>query len=218
MKPFTVVLADDHAGIRQGLHQLIDRHADLKVVAEAQHGVEALQQARAHRPDVLLLDINMPLMGGYDVMEHLNAQEQPVPVLVMSSNTDWSNILTMLALGVAGYLSKDEAPQEIMTRLVQVAAGHRFVLSTAIQQQLDLHFTATAVQPVALTPAETDVLRLVGQGYRSRDIAQQLQLEQATLQALEDRLYAVLGVKTRRALVQQAWALGVVHTGRAASA
>jgi DNA-binding NarL/FixJ family response regulator len=125
MNRIRVVLADDHPVMRMGIRNLLSRSADIHVIAEAGNGVEAIHLVDELAPDVLLLDMEMPVMDGVEVARRLKAKESPVKILVLSAYNDRQYILSVLEQGASGYLTKDEAPDTIVEAVRTVAKGEK---------------------------------------------------------------------------------------------
>jgi DNA-binding NarL/FixJ family response regulator len=131
-----VVLADDHAKIRAGIRNLLKNISDILVVGEASDGLEALNMVNDLLPDVLLLDMEMPLMNGSQVAARLQQSSSPVHVLALSAYDDRQYILSMLDNGAAGYLTKDEVPDTLVTALRGVAQGQKGWISRRLADKL----------------------------------------------------------------------------------
>jgi DNA-binding NarL/FixJ family response regulator len=125
MEKVRVVLADDHPVMRLGIRNLLNRSPKIQVLGEAGSGFEALRLVDELRPDVLLLDMEMPGMDGVEVARHLKSSKSPVNILVLSAYDDKQYILAVLEQGAAGYLTKDEAPDTIIEAVLSVAHGER---------------------------------------------------------------------------------------------
>lgn len=136
MQPTRVVVADDNANIRKSIRTILDKDPGIDVVGEASNGVEALQNISLHSPDVLLLDMEMPVMDGLGVVRQLSASEAPVKILVLSAYDDEHYVNGVLAHGVAGYLTKDEAPYRIAEAIRRVADGENGFFSKRVETKL----------------------------------------------------------------------------------
>ena len=132
-----VVLADDHVVVRQGLKRLLNRVPEIEVVGEASNGLEALKSVEELRPDVLLLDIEMPVMDGIEVARRLQQQHVDVRILILSAYDDREYIRALLEIGVSGYLIKGEAPGKIVEAVRGVADGKRGIVSSQVRKKLD---------------------------------------------------------------------------------
>ncbi|KIZ17000.1 response regulator [Streptomyces natalensis] len=178
-----VLLADDEQMIRHGV-RLILRHADgIEVVGEAANGAEAVRLATEHRPDVILLDIRMPVLDGLAAIEHLVALDPAPQVVMLTTFGDEENVLRALAAGATGFLLKDEGPQEL-TNAVRAAAAGDAVLSpavtgTVIQRMLrggapGIGATTPDQRLASLTNREREVLAMLGEGLSNLDISKRL--------------------------------------------
>ncbi len=136
MAPIKVVLADDHVVVRIGIRNLLSRSPDIAVIGEASNGVEAIQLVGDLRPDVLLLDMEMPELDGVEVARRLRAAKSPVKILALSAYNDKQYILSMFDQGAAGYLTKDEAPEKIIEAIRGVAAGEQGWMSRKVAARL----------------------------------------------------------------------------------
>jgi DNA-binding NarL/FixJ family response regulator len=136
MKNIRVVLADDHAGVRAYIRQILLREGGIEIVGEASNGVEAIYLVNHFSPDVLLLDMEMPVLGGVEVVRELCKVESPVQILALSAYDDKHYILEVLAYGASGYLTKDEAPQYIVEAVCRVAEGEQGWFSQRVAEQL----------------------------------------------------------------------------------
>jgi DNA-binding NarL/FixJ family response regulator len=142
MTAIRVVLADDHAVLRLGIRNLLNRSPDIEVVGEAGNGFEAIQQVEALQPDVLLLDMEMPGLDGVEVARRLRTQGSPVRILVLSAYNDKQYILSMLEQGAAGYLIKDEAPHTIIEAVRSVARGEQGWFSRKVAARMNKGVTS----------------------------------------------------------------------------
>lgn len=136
MAPIHVILADDHVVVRIGIRNLLSRSPDIAVIGEASNGVEAIQLVNDLRPDVLLLDMEMPELDGVEVARRLRAARSPVKILALSAYNDKQYILAMFDQGAAGYLTKDEAPEKIIEAIRGVAAGEQGWMSRKVAARL----------------------------------------------------------------------------------
>jgi two-component system, NarL family, response regulator DegU len=136
MKAIRVILADDHAVLRMGIRNLLTRSTDIEVIGEAGNGVEAVRLVEELKPDILLLDMEMPGIDGVEVARRLRDVGSPTRVVALSAYNDKHYILSMLELGAAGYLVKDEAPQNIIEAVHSVAQGERQWLSRKVAARM----------------------------------------------------------------------------------
>ena len=186
-----VLIADDHAVVRQGLRTFLDLQDDIEVVGEAVDGEEALAAAGSLTPDVVLVDLVMPKVDGIDVIRQLGEHAPAARALVLTSFIDEDRLLPVLRAGAAGYLLKDVQPQELVEAIRTVHGGGA-VLHPKVAARL---LEEVAADP--LTPREREVLGLIGRGMANKVIARELSLSEKTVKAHVSSILAKLGVNDR---------------------
>lgn len=206
-----VVLADDHHVVRSGIRSALERHPDIEVVGEAADGQETLDLVRQIRPDVLLLDINMPGFSGVEVTEKMAdlfskaagySGQQPPHILILSAYCEPEYVFNLFAAGAKGYLLKDETPERITSGIRQIFQGEP-VLSTPVQRML---LTRRTDPQHSLSPRELDVLRLMAKGYTNEEIADTLFIAVGTVKNHVMNIYKKLpNIRTRSEAVAWAW-------------
>ncbi len=204
-----ILIADDHAVLRAGLRLLIDNEPDLEVVAEAENGTEALQKAEALHPDVVLLDINMPVADGLSTLPALHSSLPDTRVLMLTMHDDAHYLQEALSAGAAGYVLKKAADKELLMAIRATLRGETYIHSAMTQKLLDnVMHPDTAPQEEdpwqALSEREHDVLRLVALGYTNSEIAGELFLSVKTVETYRARGMEKLGLETRAQLVRSA--------------
>lgn len=137
MKTIKIIIADDHAGVRNGIRSILRHVSDIRVVGEASDGKAALDLVEQLSPDLLLLDMEMPILDGTAVIKRLAEEDHPVNVLVLSSYTDRAYIRAALEHGASGYLTKDEAPHKLIETIRKVAQGQEGLYSRKVENTLD---------------------------------------------------------------------------------
>jgi DNA-binding NarL/FixJ family response regulator len=215
-----VVLADDQALIRAGFGVLIESAADLVLVGKAANGEEAVTLARVHRPDVVLMDIRMPVLDGLEATRRIVADPDlaAVKVLVLTTFESDENVFEALRSGASGFLLKDTEPADLLQAIRVIAAGEA-LLSPSVTRRLIASFArrrsggGTAIDLGALTEREREILQLVGQGRTNDDIAQALTLSSATVKTHVNRVMAKLDAHDRAQLVVAAYESGLVVPG-----
>ncbi|GAA0453742.1 DNA-binding response regulator [Actinoplanes capillaceus] len=213
-----VVLADDQPLIRSGLRVLIDDTEDLRVVGEAATGAEAVRLVREQEPDVVVMDIRMPVMDGIEATRHITAGTGPARVLMLTTFDDDEYVYSALRAGASGFLVKDMALDDILGAIRVVAAGDALI-APSVTRRLIEHFAAapTPAPPPArprlddaITEREREVLTLVGRGRSNAEIAEELHISPATAKAHVARLFTKLDARDRVHLVILAYEMGLV--------
>jgi DNA-binding NarL/FixJ family response regulator len=190
-----VAIADDHAVVRTGLQELLDGEADIEVVGTARDGQEALDLVRTVVPDVLLIDLSMPVMDGIDATRRVVAEMPQVQVVVLTSFVDRKRILDALDAGAAGYILKDADPAEIAGAVRAAAAGESPLDPKAARVLLDAKRTRRSTTP--LSAREQEVLRLVADGLANKNIARRLGIAERTVKAHLTSIFQSIGVADR---------------------
>ncbi|MCP3937673.1 MAG: response regulator transcription factor [Actinomycetia bacterium] len=214
--PITVVICDDQAIVRDGLETILSADPQLAVVGVAPDGETAIELCIELAPNVVLMDLNMPGIGGTEATRRLTAIERPPRVLVLTTYADESTVMSALAAGADGYLLKDAPRAEITTAIKHTAQGRapldpaigRVVLDAALTPRSpDTSTVETLRTDFALTDRETDILRLITQGHSNPAIGRQLHLSTGTVRNHVSRILAKLSATDRA----QAAAIAVAH-------
>jgi len=210
------MIVDDHAILRAGLKMLVNAQADMEVVAEAPDGEKAAQSARETKPDVALLDLTMPRVGGMKALQEMARSCRETRVLVLTMHDDPAYLRSALAAGAAGYLLKRAVDAELIAAIRAVHRGGIFVdprlANVLVQDVLAKGKTkAGSTRPVnILSHRELQVLTLVARGYTSAEIAKQLFVGVKTIETYRSRLAEKLGLRTRRDVIRFAVQMGLL--------
>ncbi len=215
----SVLIVDDQALVREGFRMILDREPDVSVVAEAGDGREALELARIHRPDVVLMDVRMPHIDGLEATRRLVAQPDHPRILVLTTFDRDDIVYEALKAGASGFLLKDVRRGQLTEAIRTVAAGEA-LLAPAVTRRLIEEFVRRpppdVVQPPALatlSPRELDVLRLMARGRSNGEIAAELYLGETTIKSHVGRILAKLDVRDRVQVVVLAYETGLVRAG-----
>jgi DNA-binding NarL/FixJ family response regulator len=194
----TVLIADDHPVVRQGLRVLLSLQADIEVVGEASDGAEAVELAAAVAPDVLLLDLKLPGLDGLAVLAELRDRNLPARVLVLTSVTDAASVTVAMRGGAAGFLYKDVDPDALVRAVRSVHDGHTVLAPDAAGTLVQSRNSSGAVRGLdALTAREREVLAQIAEGRSNREIARLLHMSEKTVKTHVSSVLAKLGVADR---------------------
>lgn len=214
MKTTTIVLADDHRIVRQGLHALLAAEADFRVVGEAGDGREALEQVKLHAPDVLVLDLMMPGLNGLEVARQLHKHTPKVGVVVLSMHDDEGFVLEALANGVSAYVLKDSNSSDLIQAVREAAAGRRYLSpplsDRVIETYLQMAKVGTMDKHETLTTREREVLQLSAEGHTNSEIAARLGISTRTAETHRSRLMHKLALHTQADLIRYALRRGII--------
>jgi len=215
-----VGLADDQALVRTGFAALLDAEDDMQIAGQAANGDEAVRLAVSERPDVLLMDIRMPVLDGIEATRQIagRAELAGVHVIILTTFELDEYIFEGLRAGAAGFLLKDTDAAELI-RAVRVVAGGDALLSPAVTRRLIAEFSTQSRRPrpvpglSELTPREREVVRLIGTGLSNEEIAGQLYVSQSTVKTHAGRAMTKLSARDRAQLVVAAYEAGLVQPG-----
>ena len=207
-----ILIADDHGIVRGGLRLLLDRQPDMEVVAEASDGVEALEQALAHRPDVCILDVAMPRLTGLQAAREIKSHAPDTSVLMLSMHDDERYVFEALKAGASGYVLKREADQDLVSAVRAVERGEPFLTNAAERSLIREWMEEGAEGPAeALSPREQEVVKLIAEAYTNKQIADTLHLAEKTVESHRANVLRKLGMRDRVELVRYAIRRGLVE-------
>ena len=193
--PIRILIADDHSVVRQGLRMFLALDKDLEVIGEAADGAEALQKARELKPDVVLMDMLMPVMDGIAATGAIRSELPDTEVLALTSVLEDASVVGAVKAGAIGYLLKDTQAEELC-RAIKAAAAGQVQLSPQAASRLMREVRAPD-SPQSLTERETDVLRLLAQGKANKEIAAALVIGEKTVKTHVSSILLKLGVQSR---------------------
>ena len=208
-EPIRVLLADDHAIVRAGVRQVLEHAGDIQVIAEAGDGEEAQYLIQQHKPDVAVLDIQMPKASGIQVTRWARANTQDVGILVLTAYNDDPYVMAVLHAGANGYVLKTASPEELIQAVRDVHEG-KSVLDSSVAQKLMSHLSAGSKNPAVetLTDRELEVLSLAARGYTNKAIGVQLGISDRTVQGHLAHIFGKLQASSRTEAVMRAVSLG----------
>lgn len=199
-----ILCVDDHPILRQGIGSLLGVQPDMELVAEASNGREAIQEFRAHRPDITLMDLQMPEMGGLDAISAIRAEFPEARIIVLTTYAGDAQALRALKSGARGYLLKNALHKELVDTIRAVHAGKK-ALSPDVSYELAEHATDEA-----LTPAEIRVLKLIAEGNANKEIARALSLSEETVKGQVRNILSKLGAKDRTHAAMLGFKRGII--------
>ncbi len=197
----TVLIVDDHAVVRQGLRTFLELQDDIDIVGEASNGLEAIEQAKRQQPDIVLLDLVMPKMGGVEATPHLMAAAPQTRVIILTSFGEDDQIIPAIRAGAQGYLLKDIPPRELIQAVRDAYAG-KAQLHPDVAKKLMAAVAAPATAAprppeTDLTERELEVLRLIAQGLNNHEIAQKLTISEKTVKTHVSNILSKLHCEDR---------------------
>jgi DNA-binding NarL/FixJ family response regulator len=220
MKKITVLLADDHTVLRNGLRLLLEAEADIQVVGEAANGQQSVRETKRLKPDVVLQDLAMPLLNGLEAARQIAKEVPSAKVLILSAYTDDAYIEHAIRAGAAGYLMKETAGDDLLRAIREIASGNAFfsppVAKRLLKQWQEKFPNGSPVRAEAamLTSRQTEILQLVAEGYATKQIAGLLSLSIKTVEKHRQDLMNTLNIHNIASLTRYAVSSGVVESNR----
>ena len=216
MKKIRVLIADDHTLVREGLRALLEGQGDFEVIAEASNGHEAVDRALAMRPDVVLMDIGMPVLDGLEATRRIVKASPAIRVLVLTVHETDDYFFRVLEAGAQGFLVKDAASTELVAAVRAVHQGGMFLhpplAKRLVEDYLDRVSTGEERSTYeALTAREREILKLIGEGYTNQEIASHLVLSINTVQTHRSRIMDKLNLHSRAELMKYAVRMGLIR-------
>lgn len=206
-----ILIADDHAIVREGLKQIIAETADMVVADEASTGHEVLSRVRDNEYDVVVLDISMPGGDGLDILKQIKHEKPKLSVLVLSMHPEKQYAVRVLKAGAAGYLTKESAPDELITAIRRVATGRKHVSSTLAEKlAFDLAHDRVKSLHETLSDREYQVMCMIAAGKRAKEIAEELCLSIKTISTYRSRILEKMDMKNNAELTHYAIKEGLV--------
>jgi DNA-binding NarL/FixJ family response regulator len=205
-RPIRVLLADDHTMLRQGTAELLHREADIEIVGQVENGLQAVEMAHQLKPDIVVMDVRMPVLSGIEATRRIREALPEVQVLVLTAHDDDQYIFSLLQAGASGYLLKSAPIHDLIQAVRQVQAGEspldpaiarKVVLRISGNRTLVSHAGQPAASPEALSGRELEVLQLLARGMNNRAIAEVLYISDRTVQAHLTSIFAKMHVNSR---------------------
>jgi two-component system, NarL family, response regulator NreC len=210
----TVLLADDHPIVRQGLRHLLEMQSDFKVVGEASDGLEASQMAERYHPDVLVVDMMMPGLNGLEVTHQVRQRSPATRIIVLSMHNNDAYVLQALKRGASGYVLKDSGPAEVVQAVKQVMLGQRYLSASLAENLIELLLKQTGNLPKdpyeELTNREREVFQLTAEGWNNNEIAERLSISPRTVEVHRANLMEKLRLHSQMDVLRYAIRRGLV--------
>jgi DNA-binding NarL/FixJ family response regulator len=207
-----VLIADDHPIVRQGLQHILSDIPDMEVAGEAINAQETLAQVRAGGWDVLVLDITMPGRSGFDILKDLKLEQPHLPVLVLSIHAEEQLAVRVLKAGASGYLTKENAPGELVKAIRKVVSGGKYI-SRSLAETLAFSLDIASDRPPheALSDREFQVMQLMASGKTLAEIAEELSLSTKTVSTYRTRLLQKMNLETNAEIIRYAIENGLIE-------
>ncbi len=203
-----VVLADDHELVRTGIRSMIESMSKFEVVAESENGNQTLNAVKEHSPNILILDIQMPGLGGLEVLKRLRSEEDKMSVLVISASEPALSVAEAFNNGASGYLTKNASKEEFHTALDTILAGQKYVSPTVAEYAIN---NGGNTHPLSiLSEREREVFKLLAEGKKNKEVAKMLFVSSRTIDTHRLNIMKKLDIQTNGELVQMAMRLGVL--------
>lgn len=204
----SVLIVDDHPVVRQGLAQLINQEQDLEVRGHAEDAYQAMQAIKEVRPDMVIVDISLKDTSGMDLIKDMKIQYPSLPILILSMHDESLYAERALRAGARGYIMKHEATERVITAIRRVLAGEIYVSDTMAAKMVSKLATGAAPQTASpvegLSDRELEVFRLIGEGHKTRDVADKLHLSIKTIETYRAHIKEKLGFKDGNELFRSA--------------
>jgi DNA-binding NarL/FixJ family response regulator len=205
--PIRIIIADDHPVVRRGLSQFFADEAEMDVVAECADGESALQAVQRHLPDVLLVDLRMPVIGGLEVLRRLRDLRLETRVVLLAGNISDDDVVEAMRLGVKGVVLKEMAPSLLVQCIRKVAGGGVWLEKEAVGRALEKMLQGEQSREkarVVLTPREIEIAQMIAGGFSNREVGQKLFISEGTVKTHLHTIYEKLGIKSRLQLANYA--------------
>jgi DNA-binding NarL/FixJ family response regulator len=208
-----ILLADDHKIMRDGLRSLLEKQPDMEIVGEAKNGLAAIELTRKHRPDLIIMDINMPDLNGIEATSRIIAEMPGLYVLVLSMHADRGFLVKMLKAGAAGYLLKDCASEELIDAIHAVMKKRLYISPVLVDDMVKEYVQLASKEDISafsiLTLRERDVLQKIAEGKAMKEIAHELNVSVKTIETFRHKIEEKLGLRSIAELTKYAIREGI---------
>jgi DNA-binding NarL/FixJ family response regulator len=196
-----ILIADDHAVVREGLKRMMRKLPEIKQVEEANNGLEALQKIETNQYDFVILDISLPGMSGLEILKNLNNQNNPTRILVLSMHPEEQFAIKAFKLGALGYVTKDRAGEELLTAIRKISSGSKYI-SPELAEYMAFNATEKPAKPLheKLSKREFQIMLMLVKGKLSREIAKDLFISEKTVGTHRSRIMEKMGMSKKSEL------------------
>ena len=211
MQRINVLLADDHTIVREGIRSLLEAREEIKVVGEASTGREAVEKAGEIRPDIVIMDISMPILNGLEATRQIRRLYPECKVLVLTMHENRESVRQILKAGAIGYVIKKSAAGQLFNAIDAVNRGEAFFSPTISKMLLEDYLEETDSPDEILSSRETEVLQLVAEGHTNKEIADLLFISVKTVEGHKDNIKKKLGIYNQAGLIKYAIGKGMIY-------
>lgn len=217
MKTISVMIVDDHPIVREGLTSILECEEDIQVVAEAADGAEAVEKVRSIQPDIMLIDMRMPVVNGVSAIRQIRAFDDRIRFIILTTYNNEEYVFEGIKAGARGYLLKDAKPSELVDAIRRVAQGESLIHSTLMTKLLDRisNPDQTGIQQFGLTNRELELLSLLSEGASNVEIAGKLFISIKTVKTHVTHIFEKLKVRNRTEAVTKVHKLGLLRSATA---
>lgn len=214
---YKIMIVDDHYVVREGLKLILETGEQFQVIAEAENGKQAVEMLEEQLPDIILMDLNMPVMGGLEAMQILKDRKCEVPVIILTTYNEDELMIKGLALGAKGYLLKDTSRESLFRSIESAVRGETLLSSDMLEKVIQAKMppkseSTTVSSKLTLTDKELMILQFVSKGYKSKEIAAAMDVSERTIKAHLTSIYNKLGVDSRSQAVAIAMERGILKS------
>jgi DNA-binding NarL/FixJ family response regulator len=215
MNKIKVMIADDHALVREGIMAFLRMHDEIEIAGEASNGIEAIQKARELRPDIILMDISMPELGGIEATLEIKKTMPEIKILILTQYDDKAYVSRLLKAGVSGYILKHAVGTDLIAAIKAVAQGESYLHSSIASKVIDGYLGTSSGMMIEdpyekLTDREKQVLKLIAEGHSHKEIASMLNISVKTVIAHQTNISEKLDIRSRAGLIKFAIYKGII--------
>ncbi len=215
MNKIKVMIADDHALVREGIMAFLRMHDEIEIAGEASNGIEAIQKAKELRPDIILMDISMPELGGIEATVEIKKTMPEIKILILTQYDDKAYVSRLLKAGVSGYILKHAVGTDLIAAIKAVAQGESYLHSSIASKVIDGYLGTSSGMTIEdpyekLTDREKQVLKLIAEGHSHKEIASMLNISVKTVIAHQTNISEKLDIRSRAGLIKFAIYKGII--------